>query len=221
MDDSPVFAGELSAGAEIDGRIVGCWLTSVQELKIAENLRVKASTGLIVVHPEYRRRGIGTSLWEWRRRKFAEIHRSLVGYGVSSKETHRKFWSRLASSPVLPDRASVYSRLVSKRPIEETIKRFQPADDEKEKRQGYLVIRMSLAGLPDFTLDVGEEQISLSERDDYDIEISGELSSSSPPSIILALLRRQLRISGIRYGWKLLLHRRKLMRFMNTLREVI
>jgi GNAT superfamily N-acetyltransferase len=222
LQDSPIFEEELSAVAEVDGKVVGCWLSSVQELKITRGLRVRASSGLIVVHPEYRRRGIGTGLWEWRTKRFAKAHSSVVGYGVSARETHRHFWSNLTSSPALLERAAVYGKLLTKVPIEEAARRLEsgPVEPPDRSRDPFLV-HMSLKGFPDFTADIRPGHVSLSDSDTHHVEIRGDLNNLSWTSLLWALLTRRLRVSGIRYAWRLFSLRGTITRFVESMREVI
>lgn len=221
---SPIFRKEFSAVAEVEGKVIGCWLTTVQDLKVAVDLTVPAASGLIVVHPEFRRRGIGKSLFTWYRTHVSTKAGNLLGFGVASSRTRRSFWSRISTSHALPDRAAIYTKTISLRPFEKASKAVSSRKDNssnwKAKGRWPLSIALTLTGFPAFAIKVDPESIRVCTELEGDMTITGEIRSPKLSSVVLALVRRRLKISGLRHFWKLLVCFRVLNHFWMSIGEV-
>lgn len=220
LRDSPIFCRDFSAIAEIDGRPVGVWLSSVQDLKVAEGMYVPAGSGLIVVHPEFRRKGIGTSLWRWRRKTGAERRDGpLLGYGVSSEETRKLFWKRLSAAPTLPDSGRVYSKLISLEPIKRAVQEVQEARGAGEPRESESInVAFELQGVPPFSLRVSPRALALVEGTESDMKV--RISNGIPGGLDLigSILRRRVRISGWHHILRLIRSRQILAEFASAVR---
>ena len=220
LRDSPIFCRDFSAIAEIDGRPVGVWLSSVQDLKVAEGMYIPASSGLIVVHPEFRRKGIGTCLWRWRRKTGAERRDGpLLGYGVSSEETRKLFWKRLSAAPTLPDSGRVYSKLISLEPIKRAVREVQDARGDAEPLESESVnVAFQLQGVPPFILRISPRALALVEGLEADMKV--RISNGIPGGfgLVGSILRRRVRISGWRHLLRLFRSRRILGEFAAAIR---
>ncbi len=203
---SPVFRADLSAVAEVENTVVGCWLTTLQNLKIAPGFVVPAASGLVVVHPDYRRLGIGTSLYMWRR-SIAREGEALVGYGVAAPETRRFFWSKVSGAPLVRDCGTVYTKLLSVRPVERFLRTVLPdigrARSGKGGRQP-LHISFDLSGIVPFCVQIEDGGISICQEHDAQIHVWGEVRSLRIHSLLLSLLTMRLRVSGKRHALRLL-----------------
>jgi hypothetical protein len=219
---SPILRPDLSAVADIDGRIVGVLLTGISRGRIAEDLPVRCPVSLIIVDPDYRRRGIGSRLVGWGRRN--NLNGGEVRFGVSSEETRRNFWSKITTSVGIPDNSLTYTKEVSLAPIEraaEKVSRLSGTGPENDSaNDARLVIRVEIAGLPSHILLVGPSRIRVKEGNvDMKPEISlvGETDSLKLSSLSISILTRRLEISGVIHFWKLLSCRRILMSFAREL----
>lgn len=214
MKKSPIFSIEHSLLAKVDGKTVGCWLTTIQDLRIAPDLDVKSASGLVVVHPGFRRLGIGRTLWNYWGRRGSEDQ--LLGFGVSSRETRRAFWSKLSTSPVLPDRATVYTKTLNTGPIERAVSSLA---NDRGSNNSPLRVKMELVGYPPFTVNVWPGNISMCEGREHDMKIEGTLDSTSLRSLFFAILSRRIRIRGVRHLIRLFRSRGILFRFAKSLKS--
>ncbi len=217
---SPIFRQDLSAVAEVGGNVVGCWLSSVQDLKIAPGFFLRAGSGLVVVHPECRRMGIGTNLYSWRR-SLPAGKEAVLGYGVASPETRRLFWSRVSGSPVVPDCGVTFTKILSTRVLEQSLASFQAKSKDSGIRMKLcrpIHVRVDVSGIVPFCLSIEDEGFSVSEKEvTADILVEGEVESANLRSMLVSLARRRLRISGRRHLLRLF----PLLRVLRTLARVM
>ena len=194
---SPIFRLDLSAVAVERGKIVGCWLSTVQDLKVAPGLVLPARSGLVVVHPKYRRRGIGSRLYRWSRQSTAgrEI---CLGFGVSAPQTHRVFWSKVARARSLPDTSITYTKILSPLPL------LQEAGGLSNAGTGALTVLFELTGLPPVLVALERSSVTLLADGHPDMVVRAEISSYSYRSVLVSLLVGRVRITGIRHLPRLL-----------------
>jgi hypothetical protein len=214
-----VFRPDLSAVAESHGQIVGVWLTTMNEFKVADGLFVAAPDNLVVVDPMHRRKGIGQELHSWARQRAAEDGETTVRFGVTTPENRKRFWARRSSAEPVDDCSLVFTKMISTSPLAEAAGNAS-ADDEQEnqglKEQG-LTILIDVLGFPRFVAVVSPTNIHIidpiqAEPEKIEITIRGGTPSRGYSSLLVSLLTGRLRVTGL---W----HVRKLLRCRSVLRS--
>ena len=221
LQKSPIFRKNLTSVAELDGKIVGCRLMTVQHLKITNDLVIPASSGLVVVHPDYRRKGIARDLLGWVRGRLQTEEGGIpLAFGISSSEVYRTFWSRIDPATVIEDRAISYTRILSLVPIRKAAEsaNLKLEGGEGTRRWGLEIsILLEIIGMPAFILKIDRGTLRVETDTEMDITFRGKLRSLSPFSIVVAWLRGELKVSGLRHAWKLLFCHRILRSFASNL----
>ena len=223
--ENPSFREEISAVAEEDGKIVGTYLSATNPVKLGPRLVATGIKSLIVVDPEYRRRGIGTALVRWIRSRHS---RAVVGPGaegkvpmvrmaVASRETKRVFWSRLSKSPTLGESAVVFTRMVTTRPLEEAASSIDRAC--LPGGASPFSVHFDVAGFPPFSLEMDARSVEVKETPGADVEIRGVIDSPGRWSLVLSLVRGRLRLRGYRQVPGLFRYRRALYQFLSALQS--
>jgi GNAT superfamily N-acetyltransferase len=219
--ENPSFRDDLSAVAEEDGKIVGTYLSATNPVKLGASLEVTGITSLIVVDPEYRRRGIGTALVKWARTRRCKAgggsDPAVVRFGIASRETRKIFWSRLTTSPTMEEGSVLFTKLVVMEPLEDAATAIDQAS--LPARSSPFSIRIDVTGSVPFTLEIGASGVKVTEAANAAVEISGEISSLGYRSLTMSLLTGRLRLKGYRHIFGLLRCRRVLNQFFSALQS--
>lgn len=204
----PNFDPSLILVAEKDGKLIGCVTTAIRDLKIGSSLVVKAASGDIVVHPDYRRRGIGTVLVC----KLLELQRKkgvIIGFGSAAPETYRRIWKSTIGSVAVPNDTTIYTKFLSCRPLKlwlPSINKIFEQDSRLASTNLTIVFRLN--GAPPFTLEIHEGKVDIKERQisNPDVSIEGDFSlilsiikggRRRIPTLFKALLMRKIKTKGL------------------------
>jgi ribosomal protein S18 acetylase RimI-like enzyme/putative sterol carrier protein len=193
--------------AEKDGKIIGCQTIATRDYKISSSLVVKAAGDGIVVHPDYRRRGIGKALtyklWELLRKKGV-----IILFGFVPPEIYRRVWKPIYSVAV-PTDTTIYTKFLSCKPL----KLWLPSINkilEKDNRLASVNLTMvlHLDGALPFTLEIREGKVDIKEHQisNPNVSIEGDFNlilsiikgrRGRELTLLKALLMRKIKVKGL------------------------
>ena len=185
---NPSFANSLVIIAEKDGELVGSNYWILRRLKLMRNLQVAAALGAdIAVSPKHRGSGVGTKLLLYPRLAGTfKKNKIVVSYMFSGQELSKRLYKPAAGYIAAPSGTTTYRKLFTCDQLKEI---FQEVDlavrssEELKKKVAEVAMSMSfkLTGVPEFSINITTDKISLNEGETEkpDVVIEGSLPLSS------------------------------------------
>jgi predicted N-acetyltransferase YhbS len=186
---NPNFHSSLVVIAEKDGKIVGSnyWLS--RDLKLSSTVQIRAALAAdVVVHPDYRGRGIGSELVRFPRLSGAFKQKGIVlSYSlVGRSELVERFYHPFAGYTSAPSDTITYRKLFSCQELREKFEEIDQAIKSnaavrKQLKDVAMSISFKLRGAPQFSVHIQPERVYLEEgkTDNSDVIVEGSLSLSS------------------------------------------
>jgi len=207
---NPDFDRSLVVVAMNSGQVVGCASWLPRTLKISKSLSVRAALGAdLAVHRDHRGRGLAKLLIA-SENTFLEEKNIVMSYGFASSELVEHVHGPLIGLVEMPTDTIVYKKYLNPSEIGEKVAKMNRIveSDEKIKRKiaGLdLVVLFHLRGMPEFTIRIGPNAISLLKNDltQPDLKVESAItffdlfkSKKRTLALVRALLTRKIRIKG-------------------------
>jgi len=210
---NPHFDRSLVFVAEDNGRIIGCMHYLPRELKITGSLAIKGALGAdFAVDPDYRQRGVGSSILKFSRSSKALEKKGIaVTYGFVDYN-RAGFYRRNIDSVIMPLSIAVFRKFFDTSPIEKRLPSLDKPTNEGNKRvvgdlrETNMSVVFRLKGIPIFTLNIRDGNISVDKREtsDPDLTIGGDpyflesvfVGSKGVLGLVVGMLRGKIRIRG-------------------------
>jgi predicted N-acetyltransferase YhbS len=185
---NPSFDNSLVVVAEKDGELVGSNYWIVRDLKLSRDTQIKVALGAdVAVDPKYRGQGIGKDLMRFLRLSGIFKERGVIAsYMFGRPELSKRFYTPGAGYIIAPNHTTTYRKLFN---CQELRKKFQEIDESiksngslrKQLQNFRLCISFRIAGVPEFSLTVGPETVTLEEGNAVNsaVLIEGNLPLSS------------------------------------------
>jgi putative sterol carrier protein/GNAT superfamily N-acetyltransferase len=185
---NPGFANSLVVIAEKDGEVVGSNYWILSSLQLMRNLQVVAALGAdIAVSPEHRGSGVGKKLLLYPRSSGTfKKNNIVVSYMFTTQELGKRLYKPAAGYIAAPRGTTTYRKLFTCDQLKEI---FQEVDlavrssEELKKKVGEVAMTMSfkLTGVPEFSISIATDKISLNEGEPEksEVVIEGSLPLSS------------------------------------------
>ncbi len=172
--------------AEKNGVIIGCnhWL--LKAFRLSPSLETKAMLGAdIVVHPEYRGKGVGTSLL--RSLRSSEVMRNeqpSIAYIFANPSLTKHFHTPAGGYIPAPDRTVLYFKILNWKKLEDSIHVFNEqiaAGKFKERLSKFeLKVLFKISNTPQLCFRMTEKGITVEEKEknceNADVTIVGDLA---------------------------------------------
>jgi predicted N-acetyltransferase YhbS len=186
---NPNFDSSLVIVAEKDQTIVGCnhWLT--RELKLSNNLKIKAAlAGDLLVHPDHRGCGVAAELLRTMRSSEAIRAKNLsLTYMFAPLKLNSRLYEPVVGYIAAPNSTCTYRKIFNCKELKSKISKFnlniQKKTDLKEKlKKINLAVFLNIVGSPPFTMRFNGEGVFIEEDNRLvspDIIIEGIIPLSS------------------------------------------
>jgi hypothetical protein len=185
---NPTFEDSLVALALKDGELIGCNYWMQRDLKLLDNLQVKAALGAdIAVNPNHRRFGIGKELLRYPRVSGAFKEKNLLlSYMFGRPELSKRFYKPAAGYIIAPNNTVTYRKLFNCRHLIEKFEEINRTVNSNVEmklslKKLTMCVSFKIRGAPEFSLHVEPEQIFLEEgkAKNCDMIIEGNLPLSA------------------------------------------
>ena len=184
---NPYFEDSLVTLALKNGEMIGCNYWMQRDLKLLDNLEIKAALGAdVAVNPNHRRFGVGKELLRYPRISgaFKEKH-ILMSYMFGRPELRKRFYKPAAGYIIAPNNTVTYRKLLN---CHQLIVKFEEinrivnsiVDMKLLLNELSMCVSFKLRGAPDFSIHVEKEKIYLEEgkAKNCDMVIEGNLPLS-------------------------------------------
>ena len=180
--ENPGFDRSLVFIAENNGEVIGCMHYLPRELKISRSLKVKGALGAdFAVRPDYRGRGIGSSMLRFSRSSGVLEKKGIVLTFGFVDHRRAKFYRRNIESVTIPVSTVMYKKFFDASPIERrllSLSRLVETESMllKELRESNISVLFRLVGVPPFMLKVEDGEISIDgeETAHPDVTVEGD-----------------------------------------------
>jgi predicted N-acetyltransferase YhbS len=208
---NPSFNPSLVMVAERDGVIIGCnhWL--LRNFKLSPTLETKAVLGAdIAVHPEYRGRGVGTSLL--RSLRSSEVLRNekpSIVYIFANPSMAKHFHIPAGGYVPAPDRTVVYFKILNWKKFADNANKLNEqiaAGKFKDRLSKFeLKVLFEISNVPPLYFCMSEKGVTVGEKEqNAEITITGDLATFQKIrtekkrkwSMFKALFTMKLRVKG-------------------------
>jgi putative sterol carrier protein/GNAT superfamily N-acetyltransferase len=185
---NPSFANSLVIIAEKEGELVGSNYWILRRLQLMKNLQVVAALGAdIAVSPKHRGSGVGTKLLLYPRVSEAfKKNKIVISYMFSTQKLSNRLYKPAAGYIAAPSGTTTYRKLFTCDQLKEVFQEVNSAvssSEELKKKVAEVAMSMSfkLTGVPEFSISVAADKISLNEgeTEKSDVVIEGSLPLSS------------------------------------------
>jgi putative sterol carrier protein len=185
---NPEFANSLVIIAEKGRELVGSNYWISRRLQLMKNLSINAALAAdIAVNPKERGNGLGTKLLLYPRLAGTfKKNKIVVSYMFSGQELSKKLYKPAAGYIAVPSGTTTYRKLFTCNELKEVFEKINAIVETSEELKRKVAeiamcISFKLRGVPEFSLSIEPEEISIHEgtKKEPDVVIEGSLPLSS------------------------------------------